>query len=288
MHRFGDAGPLAPSRGIGTWSPPVCASECDPECACGCCLLRRLKGGSAVSSHTSWGVPSPKQVGGAAREAGLWYLVFIPQCQSNQKVCWLSERKPKCPQPRGARGRPGCPRRCARCAPLPRLPGGSRRAPAIAGLIPSPICLLLAASEDFSSRPASSLPFTHARAHTSPTPLPPSPGFSGERQLDAMIHLQQSSRRRATPRVPPVRSGLRGSGVDRFWAGSPALRSAAVPPRGVRVPAARTQVPAGALSDTWTPSTPSPLSSNSWPAAAPRPRLQVQPAKLLAARPLPL
>lgn len=113
--------------------------------------------------------------------------------------------------PGGARGRPGCPRRCARCAPLPRLPGGSRRAPAIAALIPSPICLLLAESEDFSSRPASSLPFTHARAHTSPTPLPPSPRFSGERQLDAMIHLQQSSLRRATPRLHEFPGSLRSA-----------------------------------------------------------------------------
>lgn len=129
--------------------------------------------------------------------------------------------------PGGARGRPGCPRRCARCAPLPRLPGGSRRAPAIAALIPSPICLLLAASEDFSSRPASSLPFTHARAHTSPTPLPPSPGFSGERQLDAMIHLQQSSLRRATPRVPRLAQVCEAP----VWTGSEqARRLCAQPP----------------------------------------------------------
>lgn len=165
--------------------------------------------------------------------------------------------------PGGARGRPGCPRRCARCAPLPRLPGGSRRTPAIAALIPSPICLLLAASEDFSSRPASSLPFTHARAHTSPTLLPPSPGFSGERQLDAMIHLQLSSLRRATPRVPRLAQVCEAP----VWTGSEQARRLCAqppsPPRGVRVPAARTQVPAGALSDTWTPSTPSPLSSNS-------------------------
>lgn len=47
----------------------------------------KAKGGLGSVSTYKLGVPSPKQVGGAAREAGLWSLVFIPQCQSNQKVC---------------------------------------------------------------------------------------------------------------------------------------------------------------------------------------------------------
>lgn len=54
---------------------------------------------------------------------------------------------------------------------------------------------------------------TNARSHV--PPLLPSPGFSRERQLDAVIHLQQSSLRRALLEFPGCPRSA-GSGMDRF------------------------------------------------------------------------
>lgn len=80
--------------------------------------------------------------------------------------------------------------------------------------------------------------------------------------MEAMIHLQQqSSLLRALLEVPGP-PGSAGSGVDRFWAGSRALRSAGVPPgRCPRSRSSRTDGPAGALSDTRAPSTPGHLAA---------------------------
>lgn len=143
---------------------------------------------------------------------------------------------------------------------------------------------LLTPSKDFSSRLTSSLPFTHTRAHTSSVPsLPPSLLLSGERQLDGMIHLQKSSLRHVLLEFPgSCRS--RVSNVEEVRGGSGRKRrsfepSQCPPPRktpvflGFGAPVLR-RVP---LVSSWRlcAVNSSPLSSNSWPAAASQSRLGV-------------
>lgn len=100
-------------------------------------------------------------------EPRLFPPLFIPRCQSNQKIGLLRQRQSPAAlacargRPRssseawGALGSPDCENR-----------GGLA---AITSLIPSLICLLLTPSRDFSSRLTSSLPLT--RTHTSSVPL---------------------------------------------------------------------------------------------------------------------
>lgn len=104
--------------------------------------------------------------------------------------------------------------------------------------------MLLRPTKDFSSRLTSSLPLTHTHTHTSSVPsLPPSLLFSGERQLDRMIHLQESSLGHALLefpgsrryRVSNVAELLGSSGQE----GGEALSSADVPPPDARVPPSR-------------------------------------------------
>lgn len=91
-------------------------------------------------------------------------------------------------------------------------PGGLQQSPLLFHL--RFVCFL-AASEDFSSRPASSLPFTHARARTSPT----SPALPRVLWGKAIGRDDSPSAEQPPPRdssTSPARPGLRGSGVDQF------------------------------------------------------------------------
>lgn len=229
MHRFGDAGPLAPSRGIGTWSPTVCASECDPECACGCCLLRRLKEGSAVSLHTSWGSPprSKWEVQRARPVSGLCSLShsvkvlkrFVDWAGGSQSV-------------RSPRRRPGSPWLSSAMRPMRSAPATARRIQAGSSNRRSySISDLFAFSRErrlfLSPRVVS--PFhTRARLHV-PHPSPALPRVLWGKAIGRDDSPSTEQPRPCDSSSSPALSGLRGSGVDRFWAGSPALRSAPSP-----------------------------------------------------------
>lgn len=126
--------------------------------------------------------------------------------------------EPKSPQPPAAPAVARCPRRCAaRGGAL-----GSRDCEDPGGLQPPPLLFHLRfvcferRARTFPLAPRR-LSLAHKRARSHVPPLPPSPGFSRERQLDAVIHLQQSSlRRRAHSSSSPALPGLQAPGVERF------------------------------------------------------------------------
>lgn len=160
-------------------------------------------------------------------------------------------------------------------------------------LIPSLIRLLSTPNRLFLSPRVASPSHRHTHSHILRPSLPPSLWLSRERQLDGTIHLQES--RQATPvpwlsRVPGLQRGgvageARGSKERLCARRSSALKTPASSDQLPLVPALSTQVPAGALS--LGRFAPRPLSSNSWPAAAPQSRLEVLRAEPHAAPPLP-
>lgn len=153
-------------------------------------------------------------------------------------------RKAKVPQPLAAPAVACCPRRMRAVRSAlwtARIKAVLQQLPLLFHLW---FVLLLRPSKDFSSRLTSSLPLTHTHTHTSSVPsLPPSLLFSGERQLDGMIHLQESSLGHALLEFPGSRRYrvsnvvelLGGSGQE----GGEALSSADVPPPDARVPRSR-------------------------------------------------
>lgn len=106
---------------------------------------------------------------------------------------------------------------------------------------------LLTPSKVFSSRLTSSLPFTYTHAHTSSVPsLPPSLLFSGERQLDGMIHLQESSLRHVLLEFPGSRRS-RVSNVEEWLEARGRKRRGSelsqCPPPAARCPSSSVLVP---------------------------------------------
>lgn len=174
-----------------------------------CRLLRRLKG-ARQCLHTQAGVPPPR----SQRKMPVPRLCSLSH--SVKVIRRFVDRggEPKSPKPPAAPAVARCPRRCAARGAL-----GSRDCEDPGGLQQPPLLFHLRfvcferRARTFPLAPRR-LSLAHKRALTR-SPLPPSPGFSRERQLDAVIHLQQSSLRRALLEFPGCPRSA-GSGVDRF------------------------------------------------------------------------
>lgn len=266
-----------PTSGGGVCSWRAC--ECGPERAC---VRARVPPPMAKRVQESLDIHAgvPPESGCKVARVDLASLPrFLPPCQSNQKTCVRSQ-SPGPAAPAGARGRPLCSPGAwgALGSPDCENPGGL-------AAIPSLFHLCFVCSErrvDFSSRLVVSPSHIHTRSHILRPSLPPSRWLSRERQLDATIHLQES---RAL-RFP----GFRRSPVS--GAGELRGRLCAQRSSALQTPASAGRVPlVPAISRDRSQLVPSdtlrPLSSNSWPAAAARPRQEVRRAEPHAAPQLP-